>query len=108
MVLRRRPYHRRAADVDLLHAAVEVRARGAERPGQLVEAGLVVHADQRAADRPTVAHGTVTLRPLMVQPSRTSRPTQSTSWRRSASLMRSVSESSVSSSSIGTATCATI
>src|SRR5690606_1376961 len=75
---------------------------------KLRQAGLVVHADECAPDRPTIlcGHGTVTFLPVMVQPSRTIRPTYSTSWRRSAALMRSVRVSTVSSSSTSTATCA--
>src|SRR5262249_29492501 len=83
----------------------------AQRPDQVVKAGLVIDADQCPLDRPAsiaLSHGMVTFLPVMVHPSRTSRPTHSTSWRRSASLMRSVSVSSVSSASTGTATCAMI
>src|SRR5690606_5512120 len=74
---------------------------------QLGESGLVVHTDQCPPDG-TATHGIVTFLPVMVQPSRTSRPTYVTSWRRSASLMRSVSDSTVSSSRTGTATWAMI
>ncbi len=49
-----------------------------------------------------------TCRPVMVKPSRAIRPTYSTSIARSATLIRSVRESSSSSSSTGTATCETI
>src|SRR5262249_30650907 len=88
-----------------------------ERARQLVQPGLVVHADQRAPDGPppvasalkSLTHRpTLTFLPSTVQPSRARRPTYSTSWRRSASLMRSVRLSSVSPSSTGTATCAMI
>src|SRR6185369_3213235 len=79
-------------------------------PRQVVEAVLVIDGQQCPLDRLHVgaAHGMVTFRPLMVQPSRTIRPTTSTSWTRSAALIRSVSVSSVSSSRTGTATWAMI
>src|SRR4029453_18113304 len=78
--------------------------------GQLLQPGLVVHADQRATHGLALlrTHGMVTFRPLMVQPSRTSRPTYSTSWRRSTCLIRSVRLSSLSSSRTGAVTWATI
>src|SRR5207302_692519 len=81
-----------------------------QRLRQRFQARLVIDADQCATDRAAVVggHGIVTFLPVMVQPSRTSRPTWETSWCRSASLMRPVSVSSVSSSSTGTVACATI
>src|SRR5690606_14098110 len=78
-----------------------------ERGRQLRQPGLVVHAHQGAPDRPPT-HRMVTFLPLMVQPSRTRRPTYVTSWRRSAALIRSVRVSTVSSGCTGPATCATI
>src|SRR5215470_4342365 len=77
---------------------------GGQRPHQLGEAVLVVDRQQCAPDRPAplgVGHGIVTFLAVQVQPSRTRRPTYSTSCRRSASLMRSVRVSSVSSPSTG-------
>jgi len=81
---------------------------------ELGEPGLVVHGDERTPDRaPPVggvgrAHGMVTFRSVTVNPSRTMRPTRSTSWGRSAALIRSVRRSTVSSSSTGTATWPTM
>src|SRR5690606_29291518 len=77
-------------------------------------AGLVVHADQGAPHRTHtgtvagLAHPILTFLPETVQPSRTIRPTYSTSCARSATLIRSARVSSVSSSATGTATCAMI
>src|SRR5690606_2394635 len=85
----------------------DLHAGGVQGPGQFVQPPLVVHTDQGAPDR-SPGHGMVTFLPVMVQPSRTSRPTTATSWRRSATWMRSVRVSTVSSSSTGTATWATI
>src|SRR5262245_38179095 len=76
---------------------------------ELGQTGLVVDAEQCAPNRPLcVAHGMLTFLPDTVQPSRTIRPMYSTSCARSTSLIRSARESSVSSSSTGTATCAMI
>ena len=51
--------------------------------GEVLEPGLVVDADQRAADAGAhvveLVHGMVTFRPVTVQPSRAIRPTTSTS-----------------------------
>ena len=63
----------------------DLHARLGQRAGQLVQAALVVDADKRAPNGTTVVHGIVTFLPVTVQPSRTIRPTYSTSWRRSAS-----------------------
>src|SRR6185312_4593993 len=63
---------------------------------ELLQPPLVVDGDQGALDRATLAHGMVTFRWETVKPSRTMRPTQSTSIWRSAVLMRSCRLSTVS------------
>ena len=71
---------------------------------QVVYAGLVVDADQRPPDRdPSQLPILTFLPPVSVQPSRAILPTVATSSARSATLMRSCSVSSSSSSCTGTA-----
>ena len=77
---------------------------------ELLEPGLVVDRDERSPDRRSAVSSCPkrTFLSVIVKPSRTIRPTESTSICRSATLIRSCSDSTVSSSSTGTTVCATI
>src|SRR4051812_18338167 len=79
--------------------------RGGKCCAELIEAGLVVDADQRAPDR-SLAHLRCTFLPSTFQPSRAMRPTTSTSRSRSTLLIRSCRTFSSSPSCTATATCA--
>jgi hypothetical protein len=97
----------------------ELDARLVKAADEVLEAALVEDRDEGPAHRPDVlrgpggadldaAHGMVTFLPLTVNPDRASRPTTSTSIARSRTLMRSWSESTVSSGSTATACCSMI
>ncbi len=79
----RRDHRRRAAGGDDLDTGP------VQHPGEIFQAGFVIDADQRPGDG-HLGHGPIlTFRPWTDHPSRTSRPTVSTSKPRSATLIRS-------------------
>src|SRR6185437_6529896 len=104
------PGHGDACLLDGLRRAAgrdDLRAGRVQGLGELGQAGLVVDADQGAPDRDAGHLPILTfLSSLTDQPSRAIRPTVPTSSARSATLIRSCSVASSSSSRTGTAACA--